>query len=69
MNCVIAAVDRLVVLSSARWSEFLGGGRQRFDSFVSENEQGGNRPQSCAHRFITAGLADAADNLFDPQFF
>ena len=49
-------------------SEFLSGGKQGFDGFVSENDQRGDRPQTCRDRLIAACPADAADDLFGAQF-
>jgi hypothetical protein len=40
---------------------------QGFDGFVSEHEQSGHRPKTGRH-LVTAGVADAADDLFAAKF-
>jgi len=49
-------------------SEFLSGGEQRFNGFVSENDQCGDRPQTCRDGLIAASAGDAADDVFAAQF-
>ena len=51
------------------WPEFLGGGKQRFDRFVAEYYQRGDRLQSLRDRLVTACLVDPADYLFAKEFF
>ncbi len=64
----VVCVDRSGIVWAARGSEFLSGGKQRFDGFVSENDQCGDRPQTFRDGLIPASAADAADDLFAAQF-
>ena len=64
----VVAVDGSGVVCSAGWAESLSGGQQRFDGFVSENEQRGDRPQTGGQGLVAACLADAADNLLAAEF-
>ncbi len=64
----VVSVDGCGVVCSAGWSESLSGGQQRFDGFVSENEQRGDRSQAGGQRLVTACLADAADDLLAAEF-
>ena len=45
----------------------LGGDVERnkdgFESLVTQNHQGGHRPQTARQRFVAAGVADAAHDL------
>jgi len=65
---VVVCVDRFWSVGSARRSEFLSGGEQRFDNFVSENDQRGHGPQTGRQRLVAAGLTDAADDVFGTEF-
>jgi hypothetical protein len=67
-NGMVMGVDRFWVVRAAGWAEWLSGGEKGFDGFVSENEQRGHRPQSGWQRFIAAGVADAAKDLFAAEF-
>ena len=46
-----------------------GGGEERFDSFVAENDEGGDRPETAGERFVGAGLADAANDVLTARLF
>jgi hypothetical protein len=46
-----------------------GGGEERFDSFVAENDEGGDRPETVGERFVAAGLADAANDVLTARLF
>jgi hypothetical protein len=61
-------VDGSGVVCSVGGSESLSGGYQRFDGFVSENEQHGDCPQAGGQGFVAACLADAADDLLAAEF-
>jgi hypothetical protein len=64
----VVLVDGSGVVCSAGWSESLSGGEQRFDGFVSENEQRGDRPEAGGQRLLAACLADATDHLLAAEF-
>ena len=66
---VVVSVDRFWVVRPACWVASLSGGQEGFDSFVSEYEQRGHRPQTSWQRFVAAGVADAAKDLFAAEFF
>src|SRR5271169_1324162 len=66
---LVVDVDGLWVQRAAGWAEWLSGGEKGFDSFVSQNEQRGHRPQTSWQRFVAAGVADAAKDLFAAEFF
>ena len=61
---VVVGIDGFgVVLTSGR-VEGLGGGEERFDSFVAENDERGDRAKPAGERFVAASVADAANDLF-----
>ena len=66
---MVVGVDRFWVVRAAGWAEWLSGGEKGFDGFVSQNEQRGHRPQTSWQRFVPAGVADAAKDLFAGEFF
>jgi hypothetical protein len=47
----------------------LGGGEERFDRFVAENDERGHRPETIGKRFITARVANAANDALSAKFF
>jgi len=59
----------LGLLRAAGWVEGPGGGEERFDSFVAENDEGGDRPETVGERFVAAGLADAANDVLTARLF
>ena len=65
---IVVGVDRFWVVRAARWAEWLSGGEQGFDGFVSENEQRSHRPETGWQRLVAAGVADPADDLFAAEF-
>ena len=65
---VVVGVDRFWVVRAAGWAEWLSGGEKGFDGFVSQNEQRGHRPQTSWQRFVAAGVADPANDLFAAEF-
>jgi hypothetical protein len=46
-----------------------GGGEERFDGLVAENEQGDDRPETAGERFVAAGAADAANDVLAAKLF
>src|SRR5438067_11623400 len=66
---MVVGVDRFWVARAAGWAEWLSGGEKGFDGFVSQNEQRGYRPQTSWQRFVAAGVADAAKDLFAAGVF
>src|SRR5690349_22015680 len=60
---MVVGIDRLGVGHAAVWVKRLGGGQQRFDGFVAENDQGGHRPEAAGERFVVAGVADAGNGV------
>ena len=50
------------------WAEWLSGGQQGFDGFVSEDEQRGHRSEPGWQRLVAAGVADPADDVFAAEF-
>jgi hypothetical protein len=61
---VVVGIDGFGVARAAGWVEGPGGGEERFDSFVAENEQRGDRAEAAGERFVAAGMADAANDVF-----
>ena len=49
-NGLVVGVDWFWVVRSAGWAEWLSRGEEWFDSFVSENEERGHRPQTVRER-------------------
>jgi hypothetical protein len=43
---VVVAVDRFWVVGTTGWAERLSGGEEGLDRLVSENHQGGHRPET-----------------------
>ena len=52
----------------ACWVEWLSGGEEGFDGFVSEDEQRSHRSETGWERLVAAGVADPADDLFAAEF-
>ena len=48
---IVVGIDRFGVVRAAHWVKGLGGGEERFDGLVAENEQGGDRPETAGERF------------------
>jgi hypothetical protein len=65
---LVVGVDRFWVVRAAGWAEMLSGGEKRLDGFVPQNHQRGHRPQAARQRFVAAGMADAADDVFAAEF-
>jgi hypothetical protein len=51
---IVVGIDRFGVVRAAGWVEGPGGGEERFDSFVAENDEGGDRPETAGERFVAA---------------
>jgi len=60
---MVVGIDRMGVGRASGWVKRLGGGQQRFDGFVAENDQGGHRPEPAGERFVATGVADAANDV------
>jgi len=56
------------LLGTAGWVERLSGGQEGFDRFVSEDEQRRHRSEPGWERFVAAGAAYPADDLFAAEF-
>jgi len=65
---LVVDVDRFSVVGTAGWVERLSGGQEGFDRFVSEDEQRRHRSEPGWERFVAAGAADPADDLFAAEF-
>jgi hypothetical protein len=65
---MVVGVDRFWVVRAAGWAEWLSGGEEGFDSFVSKDEERGHRPQTGRERLVATGMADPADDLFAAKF-
>jgi hypothetical protein len=66
---MVVGIDRFGVELAAARVEGPGGGEERFDSFVAENDERGDRAKPAGERFIAAGVADAANDLFAAKLF
>jgi hypothetical protein len=60
---VVVGVDGFGVEPAAGWVEGPGGGEERFDSFVAENDQRGDRAEPAGERCVAAGVADATNDV------
>jgi hypothetical protein len=67
-DSLIVGVDRFWVVRSAGWVERSSGGQERLDGFVSEDEQRSHRSEPGWERFVAAGVADPAEDLFAAEF-
>jgi len=47
----------------------LGGGEERLDRFVAENDERGHRPETTGKGFAATRAADAADDVLSAKFF
>jgi hypothetical protein len=56
---ILVAIYGSRVLSSVGGSDFLDGGEQRLDGFVSEGRQGGDRAQTGRDRVVATRCVDA----------
>src|SRR5215472_7067312 len=65
---VVVAVDRFWVVWTTDWVERLSGGKEGFDSLVTQNHQGGHRPETARQRFVAAGVADPAHDVLAAKF-
>ena len=65
---MVVAIYGSWVLSSVGGSDFLNGGEQRLDGFVSERQQGGDRAQPGRDGLVTTRRADALHDLFAAEF-
>ena len=66
---VVVGVDGFGVEPAAGWVEGPGGGEERFDSFVAENDQRGDRAEPAGERCVAAGVADAANDVLAAELF
>ena len=66
---MVVGINGFGVLRSASRVNRLGGGEERFDRFVAENDERGHRPETIGKRFITARVADAANDVLSAKFF
>ena len=66
---VVVVIDRFGVVAAASWVKRPGGGEERFDGFVAENDEGGQRPETAGERFVAAGAANAANDVLTAQLF
>ena len=57
------------VVRAASRAKGLGGGEERFDRFVAENDERGYRPETFGKRLIAARMADAANDLLAAKLF
>ena len=64
---MVVAIDGSWVLPAMAGQDFLSGGEERFDGFVAENKQGGDRAQSGWNGLVAASRANPADDLFAAQ--
>jgi hypothetical protein len=55
-------------LPSAGGTDVLSGREQRFDGFLSEHEQGSDRPQTGRKGLVATRRADPLDDLFAAEF-
>ena len=66
---MVVAIYGSWVLSSVGGSDFLNGGEQRLDGFVSERQQGGDRAQPGRDGLVTTRRADALHDCLPRSFF
>jgi hypothetical protein len=65
---MVVAIDDPRVLPSADGTDVLSGREQRFEGFVSEHEQGSDRPQTGRKGLVATRRADPLDDLFAAEF-
>ena len=66
---MVVGINGFGVLRAASRVKRLGGGEERFDRFVAENDERGHRPETIGKRFITARVADAQTMCLARSFF
>ena len=66
---MVVAIDRFGVVGAARGVEWLGGGEERFDGFVAENDESGDRPETVGERLVAAGVSDPGDDVLAAKLF
>jgi hypothetical protein len=65
----VVGIDGFGVELTAGWVEGASGGEERFDSFVAENDERGDRAKPAGERLVAARVADAANDLFAAKLF
>ena len=65
---VVMAVDRFWVVWTTGLAERVSGGKEGFDSLVTQNHQGGHGPQTAGQRLVAAGVADPAHDVLGAKF-
>jgi len=65
---VVVVVDRFWVVGTTGWVDRLRGGKEGFDSLVTQNHQSGHRPETARQRLVTAGVADPAHDVLAAKF-
>jgi len=66
---IVVGINGFGVVCAASRAKGLGGGEERFDRFVAENDERGHRPETTGKRFIAARLADAANDVLAAKLF
>ena len=60
---VVVGVDGFGVEAAAGWVEGPGGGEERFEGFVAENDQRGDRAEAAGERLVAASVTDATNDV------
>ncbi len=66
---VIVGIDRFGIVGAALWMKGLGGGGERFDRLVAENDERSHRSETAGERFVATRAADAVNDVFATELF
>jgi hypothetical protein len=58
LQSIVVSIDGFGVVHSAGRAKGLGGGEQRFDRFVAQNDERSHRPETTGERFVAARVTD-----------
>lgn len=56
-------------MPAASWATGLGGGEERFDAVVAQDDPSDDRSETAGKRLIATRVADAADDVLAAKFF
>ena len=66
---IVVSIDGFGIVRAASRAKGLGGGEERFDRFVAQNDERSHRPETTGERFVAARMADAANDVLAAKLF